>query len=262
MRLFPSFSFRRGRDQTPEPESFEAALLPEVPLYVIGDIHGQSNAMMRLLDRIDASIGQREHDEARLIFVGDYIDRGEFSQEVLAALVELTAAFPETVTALMGNHEKMMLDFLDRPEERGSRWLRNGGLQTLASFGIGGVTAGSRDEAMLRARDEFADAVPDDWVAWMRALPLQTRSGNVHIVHAAADPDLPMDEQPERTLLWGSAAFLRQPRLDGIWVVHGHTVVDRPEARAGRIAVDTGAVFSGVLTAALIEPGGASFLTS
>lgn len=262
MPRLPKLSFRKTTAEPAESEPFEAAILPEEALYVVGDIHGQSNALMRLLDRIDANIRSHEQEGARLIFVGDYVDRGEHSQEVLAALVAMTTELPQSVTALMGNHEKMMLDFLDRPEERGARWLRNGGLQTLASFGIGGVTAGSRDDTMLRARDEFADAVPEAWVTWMRELPLQTHSGNVHVVHAAADPELPMDEQPERTLLWGSADFLRQPRLDGAWVVHGHTVVDKPEARAGRIAIDTGAVFSGTLTAALIEPGGVSFLTS
>ena len=160
----------------------------------------------------------------------------------------------------MGNHERMMLEFLDDPAGRGARWLGNGGLQTLASFGIGGLGARPALEDMTKASEALAVALPDGMEAWLRALPLMWRSGNLVCVHAGMNPAKPPEAQEASTLLWGHPKFLSQPRRDGLWVVHGHTIVEAPEAQAGRIAVDTGAYHSGRLTAAALSAGQCRFL--
>lgn len=226
---------------------------PEKTVFVIGDIHGRADLLATLLERIE--------DGVQVVTVGDYIDRGEDSKPVLECLMSCQSAEPDTFACLMGNHEKMLLDFIDRPTERGPRWLRNGGLQTLASFGVGGVTEGSDPAALMAARDAFQDALGPEMERWLRSLPLQWHSGNLWVVHAAMDPDRAPEEQEDRTLIWGSGAFMQQPRKDGLWVAHGHVVVDQPQVLASRIAVDTGAYFSGRLTAARIDPdGGVGFL--
>lgn len=230
---------------------------PEVGVFTIGDVHGCADLLTTLLDRIDTVADPKDV----IVTVGDYIDRGDMSRSVLEALMERSTANPERFICLMGNHEKMLLDFLDRPAERGSRWIRNGGLQTLADFGVGGVTTSLSGQEVLDVRQDFASRIPEELVDWVRNRPLHWSSGTLSVVHAAADPHLSLSEQDDRTLLWGHRDFLTIPRRDDVWVAHGHTVMDQAIAAESRISVDTGAYFSGVLTAAHIKTdGGVTFI--
>lgn len=243
-----------------KPPAFEAPLAPEQDLFVIGDIHGRADLLERLLEQLDGQIPQ----EGALIFVGDYVDRGEESALVLRRLQALSTpgATPFEVTCLMGNHERMMLDFLDNPARNGPRWNRYGGLQTMASFGLGYVSDTADENAWNDQRDQLREALGPDLEAWLKALGLSRTSGNVSVVHAGADPTLPIAAQSSQTLLWGHEDFDTTPRGDGQWVAHGHTIVDMPGERAGRIAVDTGAYATGRLTAALIGRNGTLNFTS
>ncbi|OIQ65357.1 Bis(5'-nucleosyl)-tetraphosphatase, symmetrical [mine drainage metagenome] len=236
---------------------------PEFDLYVIGDVHGRVDLLNRLLARIEADINLSDGDgEHRIIFVGDYIDRGDDSAIALERIFSLAQNDPAHVVCLLGNHERMMLDFLDTPT-KGPRWLRNGGLQTLMSLGLGGALAeGMTDEELVALSTDLHRALPDGVEDWLRTLPLFWHSGNVWAVHAGADPSLPMSDQPSRTLIWGHRDFFTVPRQDQQWVAHGHTVVDAGEAKDGRIAVDTGAVYTGRLSAARIQQGNVSFLVA
>jgi serine/threonine protein phosphatase 1 len=239
----------------PRRARFDAPLMPDDPFFAIGDLHGCDTLLARLLEQIAAM----EQPGAPLVFLGDYIDRGDNSAALLARLHRLSGAGGAKVICLMGNHERMMLEALDDPAHAGPRWLRHGGLQTLASFGIAppGPDAAARVwEAM---RDALRAALGPEQEAWLRGLPLYWQSGNVMAVHAGADPARPIPEQGEETLLWGHADFGRAIRSDGLWVVHGHTIVEAPLQHRGRIAIDTGAYATGRLTAALIAPGAVSF---
>ena len=227
---------------------------PETPVLVIGDVHGRADLLDRLLSRIDHWAAEQGIADPHMVFVGDYVDRGDDAARVLERVSALSMEQPERVTCLMGNHERMMLDAVDDPGERGARWLRYGGLQTLASYRIGGLTATSGAEVIEEAVTRLRAALPDGLEDWLHALPLRWQSGDVHVVHAAAAPALKMDAQPEDVLLWGHDDFLKRPRKDGLWVVHGHTIVDEPQIVRRRIAVDTGAYYSGVLTAAALMP--------
>lgn len=232
---------------------------PEVPVYAVGDIHGCADPLQRLLVAIDADAVERGH-RAEIVFVGDYIDRGEQSADVLRFLQMLTGEYEGDVTCLMGNHERMMLDFLEDPLENGPRWLRYGGAQTIASFGLKLPGAGTATDGaqLVDLAFDLRAAMGEDLVRWLTRLPEWWNSGNVWIVHAGADPDLPMEEQYGRTLLWGTDAYRARPRDDGQWVVTGHTPVPAPGAAEGRIDVDTGAVYDGGrLTAAALSPDGA-----
>jgi len=252
MALF-SRLFRRPKE-TPA-AVFDAPARPDRLLYAVGDIHGRDDLLGRIVEKIRADADGRPHD---LVFVGDYIDRGDGSAAVLEHLREMEEG-GDNVICLLGNHERMMLDFLDNPAASGRHWLRNGGLQTLASFKVGGVTENSDEAAMTAARDKLRKALGKT-EKWLRNRPRSFRSGNMLVVHAAADPRLPVDAQEEKTLLWGHPAFRAEPRQDGIWVIHGHTIVDLPEPVQGRIGIDTGAYATGRLTAVAVDQGDVRFL--
>lgn len=236
----------------PEP----VALMPTRPLYIVGDVHGHLPALEMLLEQIDEDVQAYSIADPLLIFVGDLIDRGEQSAEVLKRVQDMCIELPDNVLCLMGNHEHMMLRFLDNPEVSGPGWLKSGGLQTAASFGVRGGWPGMPKEDLMQLAANLRSAMPPGQEAWLRGLPSKHRDGNILCVHAAADPAVPPDAQEEQVLLWGHRGFLRTHRSDGLCVVHGHTIVDTPLHAPTRIAVDTGAYFSGVLTAAMISPLG------
>lgn len=234
---------RRGR--------FDAPLSIDRPTYAVGDVHGRDDLLARLLPRLIDDARAQGTPHPRLVLMGDYIDRGEQSAEVVervAALLSGAGDWPGEVHALRGNHEQMMLDFLDAPEAEGGRWLRNGGLQTLLAFGVGGLTPNPAPEALADIAARLAAALGPQ-AALLRGLPAMLQFGQVLFAHAGADPALPPAMQSERSLLWGTPAFLQAARTDGLWVVHGHYVVDEAYAAAGRIATDTGAYHTGTLSA-------------
>nr|WP_241482645.1 metallophosphoesterase family protein [Leisingera sp. ANG-M7] len=224
-----------------------AAPQPEEPLCVIGDVHGCFPQLIKLLEKVPPG--------HRCVLVGDYIDRGEQSAEVLRHL-----SGREDLTCLMGNHEAMLLEFLEEPAREGGRWLRNGGLQTLASFGIRGVRPLMNGTELEDCRDRLLAAMGAELTGWLAQLRTSVLSGNVLITHAGADPEKPADQQEDAVLIWGHPAFLRRRRRDSVWVVHGHTIVSRPAAEDGRIAIDTGAFAGGPLSAVCLDGTAAAFL--
>ena len=241
-----------ARFSKPEPNpDFDAPIDPDQPLFVIGDVHGCADQLTRLLAKQPAN--------SQLVFVGDLIDRGPDSASVLQTVMQACGAGAICIT---GNHEKMMLDFLDRPTERGARWFRFGGLQTLESLNIGGVSERSDDAELLAGRDALETCLGDAMIAWLRRLPTQWHSGNIHVVHASADPNAPMNSQQDKTLIWGHPDFAKRNRTDGQWVVYGHTIQEEPTAIQGRISVDTGAFATGRLTAAHITNNNIDFMQS
>lgn len=227
------------KEAQPVYEPIEVEIPPiavERPFVAIGDIHGCDALLERLLEKLAA-----ESPDAELVFVGDYIDRGEESAQALRRLMDLEGA-----QFLLGNHERMCLEFIDNPEEKGPRWLRYGGLQTVASFGV----SGSPDDP-VGLRDKMVAAMGEEMISWMRNLDLIYTNGNVFAVHAAAHPEKPIEVQGEKTLIWGHPKFGKQPRRDGLWVVHGHTIVNMPRVSQGVVSIDTGAYATGRLSAAI-----------
>lgn len=217
------------------------------PHYVIGDIHGRIDLLDRMMTRIEADARTRGFgDGYHLVFLGDYVDRGENSAEVLDFLQSLVRERPETVTCLKGNHEVMLLQFLRDGKQ--ASWLQYGGLQTLASYGVRNIVANAAEADIKIAREKLSKAIGPETHEWLTRLPLLYQSGNVVCVHAAVDPRLSIPEQSERTLLWGHPDFAHSNRTDGLWIAHGHTIVDTPVVSAGRISLDTGAYATGRLT--------------
>lgn len=221
---------------------------PDTPLCVIGDVHG----CFALLQQMLAQVPQGD----RIILVGDYIDRGPQSADVLRYL-----STDPGLTCLKGNHEDMLLRFLVDPSHEGGRWLRHGGVQTLESFGIRGARRQMSGEELRDCRDQLQDAMGEGLITWLTGLQSSVLSGNLLTVHAGADPRVAPTKQPEDTLVWGHPDFFRIPRRDGVWVVHGHTVVSEVAVVRGRISIDTGAYATGRLSAACLGDGAPRFIT-
>ncbi|MEM6307116.1 MAG: metallophosphoesterase family protein [Pseudomonadota bacterium] len=220
------------------------------PLYVVGDIHGRFDLLDHLFQLIEADIAQRPPmAPCKVIYLGDYIDRGDHSAQVLKRLYTLNRHNPHRHICLKGNHEAMLVQFLSHPAKYGRRWLHYGGIQTVASYGVRGVYEGMpKDDLLQMARDMHA-LLGTDVIQWLRRLPLVYKNGNVVCVHADLDPRYPWDDQPDEVCLWGRAGHTHRPRADNNWVLHGHTIVDQVTQTQGYMAIDTGAYATGRLTA-------------
>ncbi|MCK0168470.1 glycosyltransferase [Jannaschia sp. S6380] len=239
--------------------AFDAPFRPAGRIYAVGDVHGRHDLLQLALRHIGQD-DARHAVPATLVMLGDYVDRGDGAAEVLSLLRALPEWFRGDVVCLAGNHERMMLDFLADPPRNGPVWLANGGLQTLASFGVGLGDPGD-GAALMAAADALRAAMPDGTADWLDDRPLHWRSGNAIFVHAGLDPAYPLEAQEDATLLWGHAAFDRTSRQDGHWVVHGHTIVPEPLAVEGRIALDTGAWATGRLTVGILGSGAPRYVT-
>ena len=237
------------------------ARVPEgVLLYAVGDIHGRSDLLLPLLKKIGADA--REEPAARriLLFVGDYVDRGPDSRGVIDAIVDGVTPF-ETVF-LKGNHEAVLLDFLDNPA-RWEDWRRFGGLETLASYGVDHRLLAGAGVEPEEIRDAFLAALPRKHLDFLRTLLLSYECGDYYFVHAGARPGIPLDQQIEADQLWIREGFLDAGDVfGGRVVVHGHTPKKSPERRSFRIGIDTGAYLYGCLTAARFMGDQVEFLQS
>ena len=218
-------------------------------------MHGCAALLGHLLDRVAAHPGA---GRARLIFAGDLVDRGPDSAAVLARVQALCEG--GQAVALMGNHERMMLDFLDTPAQIGPLWLANGGDATLLSLGVNPRRTPGRTDEMEALATALRAALPPGTEGWLRALPLSWREGALAVSHAGADPALPFEDQDARVLLWGHRDFRRGPRADGLWIVHGHVIAREVLAEDGRIGTDTGAFATGRLSAVWLDRDGMQVL--
>jgi serine/threonine protein phosphatase 1 len=219
-------------------------------IYAIGDIHGRLDLLTDLLARVEAhSRGLPEPESLYVVLLGDLVDRGPQSAEVLAhvhALQKQSDAF----LVLKGNHEQLMYRALDGERGVMQVWLRTGGAETLESYGLARPEPGTDPEAFLA---EARRAVPPAILRWLRALPLTARSGDYFFCHAGVRPGVPLRRQSQDDLLWIRSEFLHDPSRHGAMVVHGHSISDGVEMLPNRIGVDTGAYRTGVLSALYLE---------
>lgn len=224
-----------------------AAIPDGMILYAIGDVHGRADLLGELLGRIEKDAGSFDAGRRVLLFVGDYIDRGPESADVIE---RVDRGLPQGFEAicLKGNHEAIMLDFIADPETL-ALWIANGGAETLASYGVRYDAFISRQDGARLCRDAFVDLVPDHHRRFFNELKLSAEVGDYFFAHAGVWPGVALDRQCEHDLIWIRHEFLHSEVDFGKVVVHGHTPVTAPEVRANRIGIDTGAWQTGVLTA-------------
>lgn len=217
--------------------------------YAIGDVHGRDD-LLEAIHRHIAADREKHHagEPATLVHVGDYVDRGPDSIEVIDRLMAGVPGF--RMICLKGNHEAMMLTCTQTDDRQAwMGWLKNGGDATIRSLDLR-IRSGQ-----FKARD-LVTALGDDRLAWLEGLPLYHATPDYLFVHAGILPGTPIEQQRERDLLWIRYRFLESDEDHGRVVVHGHTPMDAPDYRDNRIGIDTGAFTTGHLTAVILGGDG------
>ncbi|WP_419827823.1 metallophosphoesterase family protein [Sphingomonas sp.] len=226
--------------------------------YAIGDIHGRLDLLTDLLGRIEEDSRARGPERPLIVFLGDIVDRGPGSAGVMNLLM---AGLPwADLVCLMGNHEAAMLDAFAGDASAARMWLRQGGIETLASFGVAADVLETGDAAAIILAGRAA--VGEVRRQWLEALPLSHWVGDYYFVHAGVRPGVPLDEQAPQDQLWIRTPFLGSRREHGALIVHGHTVGGAIDDRDNRLGLDTGAYKSGRLSAVGLEHRERWFLES
>lgn len=215
--------------------------------YGVGDIHGMRGLLDDLIDLIEGDAATSD-ERAVVVFLGDLVNRGPSSRQVLERLIEGPQRSGDRWIALRGNHDQLLLDAVSGKSEAAFRQLmQKGGAETLASYGVG-----RKDASISRARR----AIPSEHLRFLDALPFYFQAADHLFVHAGIDPRLPLDQQNEATMMTIREPFLRKSHLLPFTVVHGHVPsANGPVVAPQRIGVDTGAYATGVLTAVVLREG-------
>jgi serine/threonine protein phosphatase 1 len=199
-------------------------------IYVIGDIHGCLAPLKRLLEHLEPDLHQD-----RLLFVGDYIDRGPDSRQVVDYILALKARYPaENIICLRGNHEVMLLDFLKGKDRQ--LFLCNGGLNTIRDY-------------WGESWNEQADlSLPLDHERFYRELLPFYATEDYVFVHGGLKPEIPLEEQVDADLYWIRGEFIASTADFGRRVIFGHTPFKKPLILPNKIGIDTGLVYGNFLT--------------
>jgi serine/threonine protein phosphatase 1 len=254
-RLLKLFKKRR-HSQQPEPVQINAPA--DTRIYAIGDIHGRLDLLDKLHDRIAQDAEAAGAARNLIIYLGDYIYRGLESRGVLDRLAGPPLPDFEAVH-LMGNHEAIMLEFLEDPS-LGPKWMPIGGNATLLSYGVEmrGSSPRSADFALIQ--EELNDKLPPEHLAFLQSLALRHVEADYYFVHAGVRPGRPLANQVERDLIWIREPFLSSSEWHGKMVVHGHSIEWEPQVFGNRIGIDTAAYASGRLTCLVLWKGERTFL--
>jgi serine/threonine protein phosphatase 1 len=254
--------FRRSLDSEPSPPQVGGRpprVPPGVCVYAVGDIHGRDDLVAEIHRLIEQDGTQLTPGTERLlVYVGDYVDRGLESRQVLDRLIDRPLEGFRAVH-LIGNHDAWLLSFLIDARV-GPTWLRFGGDATLHSYGVR-LNRPLDDLAYYEAlQADLRERVPPHHVEFLEGLEASFETGDYLFVHAGVRPNVPLDQQKPEDMLWIREPFLSSRRDLGKVVVHGHTVEDTPAVRANRIGIDTGACWTGCLTCLVLEEASYRFL--
>jgi serine/threonine protein phosphatase 1 len=237
------FGMSRSRSATPRGPTGQRA-------YVIGDVHGRLDLLEQLLDQIHRDLEARRPYKVLVAFLGDLIDRGPSSAQVVERLRTYRHERVRPIF-LLGNHEEVLLRLIRGETDLISGWLKFGGAQCLESYGADPLAiASAPPEAALAS---IRQAIPAAHVEFLRSFADTCRFGDYLFVHAGIRPGVALDQQRQSDLRWIREPFLLDDSDHGCIVVHGHTIADEVEERPNRIGIDTGAYRSGILTALVID---------
>ena len=233
---------------------------PRVPegarIYAVGDVHGRADLLAALLARIDDDLKAHPIAQPIQVLLGDYIDRGPHSRQVIDLLI--TRQREHDALFLRGNHEVYALQALANPAVL-SEWKRMGGFDTLLSYGVNPSsrtdTKADRDTVIA-----FRQVLPESHRRFFESLTLSFTCGDFFFAHAGVRPGIPLPQQYQQDLLWIRDDFLFYEEDFGKIIVHGHTPVSEPDIRPNRINIDTGAYATGRLTCLVLEGDQMSFL--
>jgi len=230
-----------------EPRFSNPALPPDTRIYAVGDIHGRADLLNDVIQRIEDDSARRPVGTAIEVYIGDYIDRGPHSKNVIETLAWRVAQ--RRAVCLRGNHEALLEAFLADPAGL-HPWMHVGARQTLESYGL---SRGDFDASEFHVHRRMLDVFPEAHRLFLGCLQNYFSCGDFLFVHAGLRPRIPLTQQSLHDLHWIRDEFLDFKQSHGPLVVHGHTPVPHPELLPNRINIDTGAWMSGVLTCIAIE---------
>lgn len=230
-------------------------------VWAIGDVHGRLDLLKPLVEAIKAQAADSTFTRKVVIFLGDYIDRGPDSRDVIRHLVNLPWNVGIEWRFLKGNHEQTMLDFLEDPSI-GNQWCEYGGADTLISYGLKPPSLKHRADAWAHLSADLAHKLSASERAFLDDLELSVAIGDYFFCHAGARPGVALDDQSEDDLLWIRGTFLKSDSEFDRLVVHGHTPTSEVHSDRRRLGVDTKAYASGVLTAVKLESRARSLLST
>lgn len=245
-----------------EPLTMAAACVPEgTRVYAVGDIHGREDLLRQLHDLIRADADNGTSEVRRVVvYLGDYIDRGFHSREVIDLLLEDPLDGFESVY-LKGNHEEQFLEFLNHVGA-GRLWLEIGGDAMLHSYGVAIPKDLSPDSRLPHLQESIRNSLPEKHLDFLSRLEMHLEIGDYYFVHAGVNPYEPLNRQVAEDMLWIREDFIFSEANYGMIVVHGHTVTDSPDIQDNRIGIDTGAYLSNNLTCLVLEGSSKRFLTT
>jgi serine/threonine protein phosphatase 1 len=228
-------------------------------LYAIGDIHGRFDLLQDLHEAIEVDC-KGSGQQRTIVYLGDYIDRGTGSRQVIDLLLAPADDDVKRVF-LLGNHEAMLLGFLESSKGAGA-WLTNGGMDTLDAYGV--TPPGSAPElaGVEAAQRELQERLPREHLAFFQNLQLCHQLGDYYFVHAGVRPGLPLERQKKEDMIWIRTEFLEARENFPKIIVHGHSIRSKVEERRNRIGIDTGAYLSGHLTALVLESDQRRYLST
>ena len=234
--------------------TYKSAAAPGVPpgvrVYAIGDVHGRLDLLDDALAQLEADIDGRPQASNVIVFLGDLIDRGPSSAQVIDRVRNYNRPGVRTVF-LSGNHEEVLLRILRGSSELVADWLRFGGAECAQSYGL--ESAELKRMAPSRAAAAVKAAIPLEHQRFLGRLVDTVNIGDYLLVHAGIRPGVPLSDQSQRDLRWIREPFLEHAADHGFVVVHGHTISTSVDLRANRIGIDTGAYRTGVLTVLALE---------
>jgi len=227
-------------------------------LYVIGDIHGRVDLLDRLLAMIEADALKHAKKKLKLIFLGDYIDRGIDSRGVIERLMRDFAGKLEPIF-IRGNHDEMFMQFMKGDLSISQSWLSLGGAAALASYGINSLSGIGKGKLETLHRDVSAK-VPPAHIEFLENTVLSVTYGDYYFVHAGVRPGTPFEKQRPVDQMGIRGDFLFSDFDFGKIIVHGHTIQAEPEVKKNRIGIDTGAFATGRLTCLILDGADRKFI--
>jgi serine/threonine protein phosphatase 1 len=228
----------------------DPAIPPGHRVYAIGDVHGRDDLLELLLAQIEDDHASRGTAAATIIFLGDLIDRGPASRQVIERA--MTYRPPAIATVFIaGNHEDVLCRILAGEHRLVADWLRFGGAECACSYGLDGERLRLLDP--MNSVEELRAAIPQSHRAFLESFCDTFSAGDYLFVHAGIRPGIPVGSQRIEDLRWIRRPFLDFDGRHEQFVVHGHTISAEIDEAPGRIGIDTGAYASGVLTAIGLE---------
>ncbi len=241
-RLFSKKESKRPLDDASIPDGRR--------VYAIGDIHGRNDLLNILIEKIMADDGKRGEARSEIIFLGDLVDRGPDSADVIETAMKLKHDLKD-VRFLMGNHEEVYLSATTGEEKAVRFFNRIGGRETILSYEITMKEYVDLDMPALAKR--LPDLFPAEHIAFIKDFEDQIIIGDYAFVHAGIRPGVPLSEQKPKDLRWIREEFLSARRAHEKVIIYGHTINDDVVEKDNRIGIDTGAYYSDKLTAIALE---------